>query len=310
MITLTDTSALRFWATHGQGDADPVSFAQSQNWAASSWREVRETCAHELGFVPTNQDRVHVLVEDANRRIQSASVASHVWSSPLPAGAFCRAAPGVLVASPAFCCLLDAARSSLPHVVCTVMECMGLYGRVPDSHGFVDRPQLVSRLEMESFVEGALSCPGSRKLRRAIRLALERSRSPMETKVIIILTLPNKLGGYGLPRPKLNVRIVPGPQDYPVSQFPLYEVDACWDSFRVILEFDSYLFHMSPEKFDADAKKRNSLKSMGWKVTSVTAGQLSGDALDVLAHQLARDMGISLSSPAPERRDWLINQLV
>ena len=310
MIVLVDITAMRLWAAHGREGLEPVRFVQGLDWSENSWAELRTACESELGILPTNDDPVHVLVDGPGSRIQSSKVKNHTWSGALPAGALYRVAPGIMVASPEFCCLLDAARESVPHAVATTMEFMGLYGRERSVRGFVDRDQLLTKEQLARFVDELPTCPGRHKLRKALTYALERSRSPMETKVIIVLTLPKGLGGYGLPRPTLNYTIVPAPEDYPVSQFPRYEVDACWIDLRTVLEFDSYFFHMSPERFDADAKKRNSLKSMGWKVSSVTAGQLSGDALDVLAHQLARDMGIELQCPTPERRDWLLRQLV
>ena len=51
-------------------------------------------------------------------------------------------------------------------------------------------------------------------------------------------------------------------------------------------------------------------KALGWKVSSVTEGQLSGDALDVLARQLGRDLGMEVRMPPPERRDWLLGQIL
>ena len=310
MVVLTDITAMRLWATPGHEDFEPVRFVRGLEWSEGSWRELRETCARELGLLPTEDDPMCVLVDGSKKRIQSKSVRNRTWSGQLPAGALYQVSPGILVTSPEFCCLLDAARESVPHVIATVMEFMGLYGRECSVRGFVDREQLLSKDQLERYIQALPTCPGRHKLQKALVYALERSRSPMETKVIIILTLPGSLGGYGLPLPTLNYRIVPGPEDYPISQFSSYEVDACWLDRRTVLEFDSYFFHMSPEKFDADAKKRNSLKSMGWKVSSVTAGQLTGDALDVLAHQLAKDLGVELKCPTPERRDWLLSQLV
>lgn len=49
---------------------------------------------------------------------------------------------------------------------------------------------------------------------------------------------------------------------------------------------------------------------MGWKVSSVTNGQLTGDALDVLARQLGKDLGVEVRMPPPERRDWILSQIV
>ena len=148
------------------------------------------------------------------------------------------------------------------------------------------------------------------KARQALRLALAPSRSPLETKASLLLTLPSRLGGYGLPRPEVNCVIMPRAEDVPLSQFAKYEVDICWPSRKTVVEVDSYQYHSTADQLDRDAKKRNSLKSMGWKVSTVTAGQLSGDALEVLVRQLARDLGVRGHSPSPMKRDWLIDELL
>ena len=310
MITITDITAMRLWAHEGLLDrlGNPCS-AQGLSWSAASAREVWQSGLEELGIRATKADPVHVLVDAPNARLRSERVRSHVWSGRVPAGSLFLLAPGVLITSPAFCCLLAGARASLPRVAARVMECLGRYGTSEGPRGFLDRRPLITRDELLSYLDGARSCPGANKVRRALKRSIDPTRSPLETRVALTLTLPARLGGYGLPLPEANYVIVPSARDVSVSQFARYEVDLCWPSRRTLVEVDSYQFHLGPEQLDADAKKRNSLKSMGWKVTSVTSGQLAGDALEVLARQLARDLGTRLSEPSPERRDWLVSEL-
>ncbi|MDM8271862.1 DUF559 domain-containing protein [Thermophilibacter provencensis] len=189
------------------------------------------------------------------------------------------------------------------------MECLGTYGKVTSTRGFLDRDSLLTRDELAGYIESARGCRGVKNARRALGLALFPARSPLETKTAIILTLPTKMGGYGLPRPELNSLICFRPEELKLCQAPRYEVDLCWEKQRTIVEVDSYQYHVGTEKLDADAMKRNTLKSLGWKVNSVTSGQLSGDALDVLARQLARDLGVKGKQPPARMRDWLIEEL-
>ena len=311
MITITDRTALRVWAQEGLLDrlGNPCQ-ANGLDWTTGSFRKIRESGFESLGIAFTKKDPLHVLVDDPGHRLASERVKSHIWSGRLPAGSLYSLAPGVLISSPAFCCLQDAMSSSLPHATATIMECLGLYGLVPGGRGFLDRAPLLSRSELTSYLDGAKGCKGVEKARRALRLALNPARSPLETKTALLLTLPTKLGGYGLPRPELNYVVSTRPEDVPYSQFARYEVDMCWPGRKTIIEVDSYRYHTKAEQLDADAKRRNSLKSMGWKVISVTAGQLSGDALDVLARQVAKDLGVRGKTPEPALRDWLISELV
>lgn len=310
MITLTDISALRLWAHEGLLErlGNPCQ-ANGLNWTTDSFREIQDFGLESMGVAYSHEDPLHVLVDDAGHRIVSARVNSHVWSGRLPPGSLYQLAPGVLIASPAFCCLQDAVRSSLPHVTATMMECLGRYGRVTGTRGFLDRGPLLSYDELSSYLASAKGCRGVEKARRALRLSVSPTRSPLETKTVLIATLSRKLGGYGLPRPEVNYVIAPRSEDIPFSQFAQYEVDVCWPSQRTILEVDSYLYHSDSEQINSDAKKRNSLKSMGWKVISVTDGQLSGDTLDVLMRQVAKDLKVRLKAPKPELRDWLLEEL-
>ena len=305
MITITNKTAMQIWARLGRVDATACSPAQG----SPSARELWQADLGQLGVEATRKSPVHVLVGSPGDRICSERVRNHVWSGRIPPGSLYHLAPGVLVASPEFCCLQEAARASLPRVTMMLMECLGLYGLSEGSRGFLDRGPLFGRDEFGSYLDHARGCMGVRKARRALGLALARSRPPLETKTAILLTFPAKLGGYGMPRPQMNHTILPTAEDLPFSQFASYEVDLCWPERRAVVEVDSKRYHSSAERLDADAKRRNSLKSMGWKVTTVTSGQLSGDALDVLARQVGRDLWVEPARPSPERRDWLVGEL-
>ena len=60
---------------------------------------------------------------------------------------------------------------------------------------------------IEAFIEGTPGLKGVKKARSALRLTLERSRSPMETASAMLLSAPFLRGGFGLPKPVLNCRV-------------------------------------------------------------------------------------------------------
>lgn len=308
MVTLVDETALMLWAEEGMekelGNPYP---ANSIEWSLRSMKEIR-ALEGKINF--SERHPLHVLVDSDRQRVASSCVVSHVWTGRFPPGSLYRLGHGTLIASPGFCCLLVAGRHSLARTACVEMECLGLYGRVPTSRGFLDREPLLSKESLGTYLKGATGSYGVSSARKAMRCALENSRSPMETKTVLMLTLPPKLGGYGLPRPKLNHTILPIPNDYPVSQYATYLVDACWERRRVVYEFNSYSEHLSESSLDSDAMKMNSLGAMGWTARVVTPAQLSGDSLDVLARQLARALGVKARQPTPEKRDELLAELL
>lgn len=310
MITITNITAMKVWAYEGllESVGSPCS-AQGLRWSAESAHEVWQSRLELLGIEATKKDPVHILVDSPSARICSERVCNHVWSGRIPPGSLYQLAPGILITSPGFCCLQEAARSSVPRVTKMLMECLGQYGLSDDARGFLDRSPLLTLDEFRGYLDGARGSLGVRKARRALSLALPMSRSPLETKTAIILTFPSSHGGFGLLRPEMNYVIHPKAEDIPFSQFARYEVDLCWPGRKTVIEVDSYRYHSDASRLDSDAKKRNSLKSMGWKVVSVTDGQLSGDALGVLARQVAKDLWMAPEDPETRLRDWLASEL-
>ena len=101
----------------------------------------------------------------------------------------------------------------------------------------------------------------------------------METVVILLFTLPVKMGGCGLPAPEVNVRIQIPPYLQHALGKPYVVVDLCWRDVRIILEYDSYLWHSTAFAVDSDSTRNEGLRDMGWMVRSVTAGMLANDGM-------------------------------
>lgn len=152
-----------------------------------------------------------------------------------------------------------------------------------------------------SFLENVPISKGAGRTRRAVSLAFDGSASPMETMLALMLTLPVEMGGYGLPRPRLNARIEVGAADLPVCPKQLMMVDLFWDEARLALEYDSDEFHASRGrgKLADDAERANALTALGYRVLSITFELVENPArLDVLARQVARGLGVELARPS------------
>ena len=167
MITLTGITAMRLWAHKGllARLGDPCR-SSGLSWTTGSFKEIRESGLESIGVVPTVGDPVHVLVDDQTHRLGSKRVKCHVWSGRLPAGSLYQLMPGVLITSPAFCCLQSAFDSSCPRAVATMMECLGTYGKVTSTRGFLDRDSLLTRDELAGYIESARGCRGVKNARR------------------------------------------------------------------------------------------------------------------------------------------------
>ncbi len=310
MMTIADISALQIYAEDGLLNSlgNPCT-STGTPWSTCSAREIKQLARDELGIVPTKARQLHVLFDSKKSRVRSEVICNHIWSGALPAGSLYYLVPGILIASPQLCCLLAARTEGVARTAAIMMECTGLYGKVSTARGFADRSQLITVEQLADYIGSAEGAYGVKVAREALCWVCPRSRSPLETKVILILILPPRLGGYGLPKPELNYLINFAAEERSLVQSPYYEVDACWPGSQTVLEVQSYANHLTPEALDNDAKKLNSLQAVGWHVIQVTNDQLSGVDLDILANQVAAALGVDVQQPSPSARDDLIKAL-
>lgn len=308
MITLTGPTALRIYAQDGLLDRlGPACNANALDWGSGSARELREL--EQLGIPCSPNDPVHVLVDHESNRIQSARVINHIWSGVLPAGSLYLLAPGVAITSAQLCYMI-AARTELPGALAaTGMECCGSYGRARTPRGFLDRAPLCTTHQLKSYVTDSTGIQGVKQARKALPWVIEGSRSPLETKTALLLSLPAAEGGYGLEQPMCNYPIYPGAREAGLFQSPYYVADLCWPEHRALVECDSFAYHNSAAQLTHDAMKRNSLTSGGWTCLSATNDQLRGDSLAVFAQQVAAALGCQLRQPDPIKRDRLVDCL-
>ena len=307
MIALTSDSAMRLLATDGLLDnLEPVSQTSIRSWQKAPISDINELEAY--GIVASKARPLHILVRSKSDRVQSERVVNHVWSGTIPPGSLHYLASGVMISSPEFC-FLQAAGDGIGPAACIAMESCGSYGRDGSARGFCERDPISSVEKLRRYLDAADGSRGVKNAREALRLTVEGSRSPLETKAAVLLTAPVAIGGYGLPTPKSNWPVIPAADDSAFFYDSHYVIDLCWPRKKVALECDSYAYHSSKDERDHDASKRNALTIIGWTCFSVTSGQLSGSALDILARQLARALGVGFRQPDARLRDDLIASL-
>ena len=279
MLPVTDISALQRWGEPHLALRLGLPVSDPPPWATTLDEATDEFVLAEARLQATAERPLHILVERPEQRIRSARVVSHVWSGPLPEGAFYQLTPSVLLASPSFVLQQMSARRSLAECAVIASEICGTYARdasVPD--GFFGRPQLGTLDALREHFASEHGY-GAKRAREALRFVVDGSRSPMETVVVLLFTLPQSVGGCGLPAPRLNVRInIPADLQEAIDK-PYVVVDLCWYDQRVILEYDSYRWHTTPRAVDSDSTRNEGLRDLGWMVRSVTAGMLANDAM-------------------------------
>lgn len=315
MITVCDISALARWGEVGlaQRLGEPCPEPPDKAWSLASAAALEEIDLRGARIEATEERPLHILVGGEARRVRTPVVRCHIWSTPLPPDALYQLTDEVLIASPAFCLQQMAARSSLARAAAVGAELCGRYARSPRARdGFHRRPPLMTPEELARRFADARGY-GTRRAREAIAFVVAGSRSPMETVVLLLFTLPVGAGGCGLPAPRLNATIeIPASLQMALGK-PYLVVDLSWEEFGVILEYESYLFHRTRRQIDSDSARNEGLRDLGWMVRSVTEGMLADPRMRrELVEKVSSRAGATL--PAEEgywlRQEALVQELL
>jgi len=161
-------------------------------------------------------------------------------------------------------------------------------------------PHLTTKKKLETFAARMKGWDGHRQVIKALRYIADDSASPMETILCVLLTLPYKYGGYGLPMPELNGRIYPGKGAKQFSGRSFYRGDLLWRKAGIVAEYNSDLEHTGPERIARDAIRQSDLNLCGIYEVPVTKEQIKReDLFDKVARQIAARIGKQLRYKDP-----------
>lgn len=290
---------------------------------------------------------VHLLVPTASDRSRGKRALFHVWQRDVPANAMVRVDAHVFASTPPFILMQMATHNSKadPLVEKFLEDYRAAQLASPDGQAAYDDPfewalmerlvrmalvacefagsyrlaagdknttyDLAPLMTCEDAYAFARSTPrpyGIKRLQTALDLAFNHSASPMESALALMLTLPPKMGGYGLPRPTLNEELSTGEWAAFWDGGDIVTPDLLWREARLAIEYESDEFHGSkgPKKAAYDARRGNVLTAMGYSVLRVTKEIIvSRPALGRLAGQVAAHLGVLM---APEDDETLIRR--
>ena len=215
-------------------------------------------------------------------------------SAALPKGSLLRVAKGVFVCSPELAFLREAGRGvddvellELGFELCGIY-CSELTG--PD--GRYGAEPLATARALGSFARRNERLQGAARARRLAELVADRSASPRETKLALLVGLPLAKGGSGLGMPLMNHEVVANRQASLVAQRTSFRCDLCWPAHRVDVEYQSRLIHANEASRIADSQREKALRVMGWRVVAVTNEELDNVAgFEVIARMLRKELG-------------------
>ena len=298
---MINETALEFWRLHRR--------SQENRKYSTCWRrppcEISASDAVRLGKTWGLTLPLDIMVGERSARRPSKAVRPHVCSKPVPNRAFVSVGDGLYLSSPEFCFFQMAAKYPLAKLIALGFEICGsfsLSGSVStdgDRGDFAktmyDLPPLTSKKKLTAFSAHMEGWKGHKQALKALRYVSDDSASPMEAVLVMLLTLPYRLGGYGLPMPELNGSIYPKKG---VSQFAgksSYRGDLLWRDAGVVAEYNSDEVHASQNHITMDAVRRSDLSLCGIYEVTVTNKQIkSTDLFEKVAKQIAVRIGKEL----------------
>lgn len=242
---------------------------------------------------------LHVLVSHDSLRRNSREHECHVWKSALPKGMVLDTLNGFCVCSPELCFLQMASRLSLVELIQLGFELCGIHDL--SSADIMRCAPLTTVSKLSVCVETLPNVQCRKKAVKALRYIAENSASPMETKLVMLLCLPYRFGGYGIEMPLLNHKINVTKAGKRFTSNDFFEVDMFWPAHRLIGEYDSDRYHTGARKETKDTARRNALEAMGYTVVSVTFDLVkSKEAANKVANTFARLTGRQFRYKEPD----------
>lgn len=296
----------------------------------TSLDEVSQPCAHttireavgslaglkafDLSRFDTGPAPLHVMVGRQEARTSARSLACHVRTTHLPAGALRRLDANVFIASPELCFFEMATRLPFAKLVEFGYLLCGTYTVNPDAPVKNGREPLTTKRRLASFAMRMADARGRAAALKAIGLVAEGSASPRETKAAALLSFPVRLGGYGFDLPTMNYRV-----DFPRRERELFGktcvvLDLFWPEHRFGIEYDGQDNHTDPRDLSRDRRKSSELQYRGIEVLRLDKQQLANPfQVSVLARKAARAMGLRFRKPTAQqwtRKEELFNALM
>ena len=301
-MVIGHNAAVDYWRTHDLEETS-LSNATSLRDSASTWSQVDEVNLYRLGF---DTSFVELLTVPRNSGHKGDRFSCASWEGALPRHALREVMPGILVASPEFCFVLMASRLSLLQLIAYGMELCGIYA-LRTANGTAtryDRKPLTTVRKLTQFVGRCEGHGGVKAARRALQYVLDGSASPMETACEMMVCLPFKLGGYGLPKPLMNGGVSLSAKARAMARKRENRCDLYWPEHNLAFEYDSEYSHGTSRLRAADVKRSNILEFDGKTVVTATWWSVDDVAeFENLMVMLAKHMKLKLRVRV-DRRDF------
>lgn len=260
------------------------------------------TTSAELSFwsIGIYEERPLDVLAPHRAKTDCALVNLHQVCWHLPGHSFVAGREGVLVASPELLFLECAATYSFVELLKLGMELCGTYA--PDEYepdGCTPRRKICTVGRIRRYLSWCKGAPGLRQAKVAVNYLLDGSNSPLETEVMLGLTLPPRHRGIGLRKPVLNERRDATSLQAETIGEHTYFFDARWSGklssglrYCVDCEVDSHGHFNDSRRARADVVRKDNIQYMQVTHLSITSDDLeSADAFMRKGLMIAKHIG-------------------
>ena len=258
----------------------------------------KHTVMNALGasVVFSNQDLSVLVNKRATTNTQH--IAFRHCPPTLPKGSLVQLSEHVFIASPELSFLQYAAEKPLVDALRYGTALCGTFVHDPATkYGIAGRASLTSTKALSVFLGKCSGMRGIVAARKALPHVVDKSASPREIAVSLLLKLPLRLGGYALPPFTLNHEFKIAKELNDLTQRKTLRADFCWKEHRLVAEYDSDAAHLESEELYNDATKRIAFHRMGYKTFSFTRLQVDSlQRMDQSVAALRRELNV----PAPK----------
>ncbi len=238
------------------------------------------------------QPPVDVLVPPQGPRPRSI-LRYHVQKAQVPRQSLFPLRDGIHVVSPELCFVQLCKTLSFVEALELGMEFCGTYALRPDA--LEDKSsrdyQLTSVSSLRRKTNAWKDIHGLAQARRVVNHLVDASASPMETKVYLLLCLPQQYGGFNIEKPELNVEFDLPEEGRLILRQNKVKPDFLWRNRNLVIEYDGE-YHSDPDQALRDEKRRVILETMGFTVLAVKKRQVYDPiAFTGVAEMIAKKCG-------------------
>lgn len=287
-------TALDFWRWHASTLSVIETPKPVRNIQLSDKRTDPEEAQIGCACFHKSSNPVQLMVKRKNLARSLDDICYTVCGLKLPPNAFCKLNHKRFVASPEFTFATLAKHLDLLELVLVGCELTGMYAMDDtDERGFSKCEPLASAETISRMVSNCKGFDGVKRASMAIQHVVENAASPMETCVALLLTLPRRLGGYGLPKPCLNYALDLTLEQRIALKRESITVDMMWPAAKMAIEYESTAWHRGDEKFVQDSIRRNDIRALGYDVTTITLDEYKNSLrMDNIVKAIARKLRI------------------